>query len=380
MKKLLAIVLSLVMVLGLAACGAINETDVAVLWSGDGIVHVPDSLINALERAMYIENISYAHYGANGDQAAQTAKAQELLNGNCAGLVVELVDASAAQTIVDMATAKNVPVVFLNCEVDAAVVKSYAKCVSVNSDDASVTTVLGDKIAESIADAKKYAAADLDGDGVIRYLALGEVSKIADAVNAKLADAKLAAIAPVDAASVAELKVTTVTEKKTEYGRLSDKNGAVVEMILSDNDVAMLDQLVALQSNDFNANMLKTHFVPVYTVGADADYKAYVFSKIPAVGAAFADSKLDKTSAIPEEVIEQIRGYSNLLKLATMEKWDDLEKAVYTTRNVVGDGRLTNAAAEDLDGLAGAAAAAMAQLLKGNTTENIVAVSYITVK
>ena len=112
MKKLLAIVLSLVMVLGLAACGAINETEVAVLWSGDGIVHVPDSLINALERAMYIENIKYAHYGANGDQAAQTAKAQEALNNNCAGLVVELVDASAAQTIVDLAKAKNVPVVF----------------------------------------------------------------------------------------------------------------------------------------------------------------------------------------------------------------------------------------------------------------------------
>lgn len=380
MKKLLAIVLSLVLLLGLAACSAINETEVSVLWSGDGIVHVPDSLINALERAMYIENIQYAHYGANGDQAAQTAKAQEVLNNNCSGLIVELVDAAAAQTIVDMAKAKNVPVVFLNSQVDAAVVNSYAKCVSVISDDASVVSVLGEKIAESIADEKKYKKADLDGDGVIRYLALGEVGKIADAVNAKLAEAKLAAIVPVDAASVAELKATTVTEKKTEYGRLVDKNNAAVELIISDDDVAMLEQLVALQSNDFNANMLKTHFVPVYTVGADADYKEYVFSKIPAIGEAFADSKLDKTAAIPEEVVEQIRGYSNLLKLATMEKWDDLEKAVYTTRNVIGDGRLTNAAAEDLDGLAGAAAAAMAQLLKGNTTENIVAVKYVTVK
>ena len=103
MKKLIAFALAVVMLLSMTACGTVNETDVAILWSGDGIVHVPNSLINTMERAMYIENIAYTHYGANGDQASQTAQALDALNGGCAALAVELVEPAAAQEILDAA-------------------------------------------------------------------------------------------------------------------------------------------------------------------------------------------------------------------------------------------------------------------------------------
>ena len=380
MKKILAFVLAAVLLVGMAAC-SVNKTEVSVLWSGDGVAHVPDSLINALDRAMYIENIKYTHYGANGDQAAQTEKVQEVLANNCSGLVVELVDPSAAQTIVDMAKAKNVPLVFINSDVDAAVVNSYAKCASVISDEASVATVLGNKIAETISDEKAYQKADLNGDGKITYLALGQVSGIVDTVNAALQKAGRDALVAVNASSVAELSVKEEPVKKAMHGRLTDADGMVVEMIISDNDANALNDLVALQEKGFNADKLKTHFVPVYTVGADTDYKAYVFDKIPEIGIALGDEKLDKQSDISEEVMNAIRAQSNLIKLDTLEKWEDLEVAVYTTRNVIGDGRLSNAAAVDFDGLAGAAAEAMAKLLEDKPLDkNSIAVAYTTIQ
>ena len=99
MKRILTFTLALTLLLGLAACGAVNETDVYILWSGEGKVLVPNSLINAMDRAMYIENISYQYYGANGDQAKQTAQVQEALNAGAAVLMVEPVDVTAAQSI-----------------------------------------------------------------------------------------------------------------------------------------------------------------------------------------------------------------------------------------------------------------------------------------
>ena len=65
------------------SCGSVNKSDVAILWSGDGEVKVPNSLINCMERAMYIENIAYAHYGANLKADDQLKQAMDE-----AGLVV----------------------------------------------------------------------------------------------------------------------------------------------------------------------------------------------------------------------------------------------------------------------------------------------------
>ena len=59
MKKWIAMLLLAAMMLSLAACGKVNDSPVAILWSGDGEVKVPNSLINSMERAMYIENIRY---------------------------------------------------------------------------------------------------------------------------------------------------------------------------------------------------------------------------------------------------------------------------------------------------------------------------------
>ena len=67
MKKVLSLLFVSLLVFSticFSGCGAINKTEVSILWSGDSEVKVPNSLINSMERAMYIENIDYTHYGA----------------------------------------------------------------------------------------------------------------------------------------------------------------------------------------------------------------------------------------------------------------------------------------------------------------------------
>ena len=96
MKKIVSLLLAVLFafsVFCLVGCGKINDSSVAILWSGDGVATDPNSLINSMDRAMYIEKIAYEHYGAKGDAAEQVKQAKAALDAGCAALVVEPVTA-----------------------------------------------------------------------------------------------------------------------------------------------------------------------------------------------------------------------------------------------------------------------------------------------
>lgn len=380
MKKIIALVLIAMMVLSMSAC-TINKTDVAVLWSGsnDAAV-VPNSLINAIDRAMYIENISYKHYAASGDQAAQTAKAEELLKAGCAALMVELVDASAAQAIVDLAKAKDVPVVFFNCDVEKAVVDSYAKCALVTTDAASLTALYGtmlDNYLNANIEKKKPSNKDMDlnDDGKIHYLALGDVKLEKDSIELKDKDevVKTVQLVPVEI-SFAELKLQAINVDKAglfgttteEYGRLVTADGTVIEMILMDDDTKTLDTLVALQAMGMNSTKLATHYIPVFTVGADADYKAHVMKDLPAG----ADAR--KAYLESQRVLVDMTGISQeeWTKWETKSEKNEVDTMLYNTTNQIDAGKLAGTVVEDYDSIAVAAAAVLADLLSGHPVES----------
>jgi len=313
MKKIIAIALVLALALGLAACGSINDTEVSILWSGDGIVKIPNSLINAMERAMYIESVSYAHYGANGDAAAQLTQAQAALDKGCAALLVELVDTASTQQIIDLAKDKNVPVVFFNCEADTTAIASYEKCAYVNTDAKSVATVQNEQIVAYIEE--NMEKIDRNGDGKITYAAFGEVSILGDKLEAYTAES-------IDAV------VSTFTDET-----------ATVEMFVTADDTTALEVLAALQKKDYNSTRLNTHCIPIFTVGSHADAKSF----------------LDQTKYEPEE-------------------WDAL---LYTTVEVIDAGLITGTAMDDYDSIAASVAAMTRDLVKGNAvTELIVTVPY----
>lgn len=330
MKKLLAITLALVMVLTLCACGTINDADVAVLWSGDNDkALVPNSLINAVDRAMYIENIAYTHYAAGGNAEKQLQQIEEILQAGCAGLLVELVDSSAAEKIVNLAKARGIPVVFFNCAVDSAVAASYDKCAVITTDVTTLAATYGEMIGKAIADnfdtatqkGKKVVAFDRNGDGVISYCPVGDVSELVAAADKILIKAGLNKLEAVEGPDMAAV-----------LAEHNDEHSNMIELVITASDESALEVLEALQSIDYNKDRLKTHCIPLFTVGADADASAFTDT-----------SQMDEA---------------------------ELEVLIYNAMNLVDAGQMAGTAMEDYDSIAISATEFLRAFIEGETVES----------
>lgn len=397
MKKWIAILLLAAMTLSLAACGNVNDTPVAILWSGEGEVKVPNSLINAMERAMYIEKVSYEHYGANGNLDTQVQQAKQALDSGCSALMVELVfdvASIAAKTIVEAAKAKNVPVVFFNCEVSDEVLASYDKAVLVATDPATKTTVYSQMIVDTLVkENKKFGLIatgtyafnedyDRNEDGKITCVPLGLVSlDVVEEVNKLLKEKNLPELEITLTLGLDILDVEFDADKAIEQG---------VELILTDSDPAAQEVLLALQEKGYNSDKLKTHCIPIFTVGNSVDYKALVMKDMPAAPHALdtedkAEKKAMKKWWGSDEMDQWKRSTRTLCDLSALE-WSELNAYLYTTTDVISDGRLAGTTMEDYDAIATTAAAVISNLLTGKAategiegaTEKKVLISYTT--
>ncbi len=383
MKKILAFILVAIMVLGMTACDN-SEPSVAVLWAEGDVAMIPNSLINSMDRAMYIEHISYKYYGANGDQAKQIAQAKEALNAGTKILIVELIDSTATQSILDLAKAKDAYVVFFGCEVDASA-QSYSKCITVTTDSDSMAATCFDLVSEYvIANTEikkpKDGDMDLDDDGKISYVTVGEIELAGTQAieKDKKGEPKLkkdgsysmaVELVKLDAA-FADLQLDEETVETTglfgsttTYRKLKTADGKVVEMILVADDVQAKDLLIALQSMGMNADQLATCFAPLFTVGNSVDYKALVLEGAPASGEA-RTAHLEKNKFLCD---------------LTGVKEEDLAQMIFTTLNVIDTGRLSGTVIEDEDAIAVTAASVVASILKGEAPqETVYAIPYTT--
>ena len=327
MKKLLAVLLAAVLLLGLAACSPINgKNAVAVLWSGDGIVKIPNSLINAMERAMYIENIAYTNFGANGNVAAQVKQAKQALDSGCAALMVEPINEDAAVQITALAKAKDTPVLFFNNAVSEATLQSYDKALLVATDTTSLGKVMGENIKTYVEDTvfaneKTLKAIDRNGNGEISYIIFGDVGDTLKYVSDKMkpADPEQAVL------------TTNDLDEKMKYllANFNDERKNTVELIITDSDEAALTVLRHLQAAGFNKDKLTTHNIPVFTVGADADAKAFAV-----------------TDAMTEEDVKQL---------------------LFSTVNLVDANKITAVTLANEDAIAETAAAILANIIQGKS-------------
>jgi len=383
MKKVLSLLLVALLILPvicLSGCGAINKTEVSILWSGKSEVEVPNSLINSMERAMYIENIDYKHYGANMDASKQMEQVEEVLNKGCSVLVVELVSPLSAQEIVNAAKEKNVPVIFFNCTVEESVVNSYDKCAVVTSDIDTIADVQGTMIADYIK--ANFKDIDKNKDGKISYAAYGTAIFSTPAVekaNELLAKEDYqvkteskekinASIEFYDAENV--LKTLSAIGAGEIQSTIMDK----VELIITESDLVAFDVLLALQAKDYNTNKLKTQAIPLFTLGEDMDYKTYVVAGRPEIDANLlikdGDSKQvikqkDKDIKNIEELQEYYEKNAYLVDLTTVNE-SDLAEMIYTTINVIDAGRIAGTVISDNDTIAVSVAKIAKNLIKGN--------------
>ncbi len=323
MKKLIAFLLLTAILLTAVSCGAINETEVSVLWS-DASDEYLATVADAVDRAMYIKNIDYTHYDAKNDSAVQLTQAKNAIAAGACALLVNPTDLPTATAILAAAKEADVPLLFLCYEAPEALVASYGKCAVINANLLDVYTTLGEKIAaDLLAD---YEAFDRNADGKISYAAFGLSGAAVATVNAKLAEAgKPALTAEPSHLAIPTVGVTaSVNNIFAGYdGTGSEVNETPVELILTDDDAYIEEMLLALRAYKLNHEKLVTHFIPLYTVGIAA-------------------------------------GAGDLIGSTNEE-----EKAAYSVMNAIDNGFLSAAALEDDDAIALSAATILANLIEG---------------
>ena len=172
MKKLLAIVLTLVLALGLTACGGKGSSDgeVSVFYYNYGDTYI-SSVRSAMDKLLTDAGLKYQNYDANNSQTTQTEQVTTALAKGSKLLIVNIVDTGsndAAQNIIDQAKAKNVPVIFFNRSVEESVVSSYDKCVFVGTDYEMAGHLQGEMIGNYLVE--NFDKVDLNGDGKISYV------------------------------------------------------------------------------------------------------------------------------------------------------------------------------------------------------------------
>ena len=369
MKRIISLILVTILSVSalfcLAGCGKVNDAEVSIIWSegdwknGEGKATIPNSLINSMDRAMYIKKVDYKHYGANGNAETQVELAKKAIENGCQVLVVEMIlditdlFQAKAQEIVNAAKAENVPLIFFNCTVADSIVNSYDKCYIVKSDIENVADIQGKLIADYVK--SNFKKLDKNTDGVLSYIGTGVIS----AAAVKKANELLATKDYIVKTEKKE-KINTKIELTTEIDLLKS------ELIVTESDELAYATLLELQAKDYNTDKLSTHFIPVFTIGENVDYKAMVVS--------MGKDKYEENKYLVD---------------LTSVKEEDLEAMIYTTINVIDAGRIAGTATEDRDSIALAVAQIVRNICKGNDATkdvasdsvvvdgNIVKVSYI---
>lgn len=286
MKKILAILLALTMVLGLVACGGgETEGEVAVFYYTYGDTYI-SSVRSALDKCLTDAGVKFQNYDADGNQTTQTEQVTTAIAKGATALVVNVVDTGsndAAQNIVDLAKAKNIPVIFFNRSVDESVVSSYDKCIFVGTDYEMAGHMQGKMVGEYLL--ANYDKVDLNGDGKISYVMFkgqeGNMEAIArtqygvEDCDAVLTAAGKPALEFYDASNKDKYLVdqdglwssaAATNYMSTALAQYSEANGNMIELVIANNDEMALGAISALQAAGYNTGSGKV--IPVFGVDA----------------------------------------------------------------------------------------------------------------
>ncbi len=175
MKKILAIVLTLALVLGLAAC-AETESDgklkVSVFWYDEADVYL-SSVRAELDTELEKAGIEHDNQFAGKDQAKQLEQIRTAVTGGSNLLVVNVVNSGSpdvAQSVLD--AAGEIPVVFFNRAIgtdgsDVTFLSSHASACFIGTDAPEAGHMQGKMIGEYVL--ANFDKLDLNKDGKISY-------------------------------------------------------------------------------------------------------------------------------------------------------------------------------------------------------------------
>lgn len=288
MKKILAIILAAVLALGLTACGGqggSSDGEVSVFYYTYSDTYI-SSVRTAMDKLLGDAGLKFQNYDANGNQTTQTEQVTTAIAKGSRALIVNVVDTGsndAAQNIVDLAKAKNIPVIFFNRSVEESVVTSYEKCVFVGTDYEMAGHMQGEMIGKYVLE--NFDKLDLNGDGKISYVMFkgqeGNMEAIArtqygvEDADKVLTEGGKAQLEFYDASNSKKYLVdqngTWASAAATDYmstilAQYSEANKNMVELVIANNDDMALGAISALQAAGYNKDGGKT--IPVFGVDA----------------------------------------------------------------------------------------------------------------
>lgn len=287
MKKLLFFIIALTLSLtAIVSCGR-QESDekLAIFYYTYSDTYI-STVRTAMDKALRDSGIPYQSYDSAGDQANQTNQIDTALSMGATMLAVNLVTTGsrdAAQTIVEKARAKDVPLIFFNRSVDEDIIESYDKCVFVGTDFEMAGHIQGELIGNYLVN--NYDAVDLNRDGKISYILFKGENGNAEA-EARTKYSVLDANRILEAAGKPSLSFYDSrntngylvdqgglwsSEAATNYmntalSAYSTASGNMIELVIANNDEMALGAISALQSAGYNTT--GGTVIPVFGIDA----------------------------------------------------------------------------------------------------------------
>ena len=271
MKKIIALLLSALMVMSLfAGCG--NKTgDDGKTSDGDGekgtigvcIYKFDDAFMttyrNALQEILEGKGYKVSVVDGNNDQAKQNEQINTFISQGVQALIINPVMTSAADQIISTVKDAGIPTVLINREPTAEQMAAYDKLVYVGCDAAQSGTFQGELILETA------NGGDINGDGKISYIMIqGDPENI---------DAQLRTEYSVKALTDAGKQVEQLNLTRGDWDRNRGQEiaandlaqfGDQIEVIFCNNDDMAIGALQAIQSAGRKVNE------DIYLVGVDA--------------------------------------------------------------------------------------------------------------
>lgn len=303
MKKLLALLLAAIMVVGFAACSSKsndsgapkNKGEISVFYYTFSDAYI-STVRSSMDKILKDGGYTYNDYDANGNQTTQTEQVQTALAKGSSMLIVNVVDTGsndAAQNIINLAKAQNVPVIFFNRSVDQSVIESYDKCVFVGTDYEQAGHMQGQMIGEYLVN--NYDKLDLNGDGKISYVMFkgqeGNMEAIArtqygvEDANKVLEKAGKPDLEFYDSANKNKYLVdqdglwssaAATNYMSTALAQYTESNKNMIELVIANNDEMALGAVSALQTAGYNKEGGKV--IPVFGVDATDAAKSAIKS------------------------------------------------------------------------------------------------------
>ncbi len=289
MKKIVTLFLALALVLGLTACGSgggsSSKGEVSVFYYTYSDTYI-SSVRTSMDKLLKKAGINFQNYDANGNQTTQTEQVTTAIAKGSKALIVNVVDTGsndAAQNIVDLAKAQNIPVIFFNRSVEESVVSSYDKCVFVGTDYEMAGHMQGEMVGKYVLE--NFDKLDLNGDGKISYVMFkgqeGNMEAIArtqygvEDADKVLTNGGKEKLSFYDASNTNKYLVdqdglwssaAATNYMSTILAQYSEANKNMVELVIANNDEMALGAISALQAAGYNKGSGKT--IPVFGVDA----------------------------------------------------------------------------------------------------------------